>query len=179
MKLTGVLKPVISPILSLNHLQHSWNFLMYSQCWICLGPILRVAFTLAINLQCFPFNVSETLAKPLVSSHESLQTHTAGPFRVLVSQALKFFYPKKCFGKTIGLGWEDMAMWCELTHWTVSLKDCNLIGSSRFSWNSFFIHTSTCHGVCTTEDKPPCELINYTKPATLWTGQILWSPSIS
>lgn len=125
MKLTGVLKPVISPILSLNHLQHSWDFLMYSQCWICPGPILKVVFTLAINLQCFPFNVSETLAKPLVNSHESLQTHTARPFRVLVSQTLKFSYPKKYFGKTIGLGWEDTSVWCELAHWMVSPVDCN------------------------------------------------------
>lgn len=62
-----------------------------------------------------------------------LQTHTAGLLRVLVSQALKFLYPKKYFGKTIGLGWEDTDVWYELAHWTVSPTDHNLIGSSRFS----------------------------------------------
>lgn len=87
--------------LSPNHLRHSWDFLMYIQCWICRGPILRVVLILANHLQCFPFNVSGVLAKPLVRSHESLQIHTAGPLSILVSQDWEFFCHKKYFGRPL------------------------------------------------------------------------------
>lgn len=90
--------------LSPNHVQHSWDVLMYFQCWTCRGPILRVVFTLVINLSCFLLNVSEACAKPLVSSHESPQTYTAGLFRIVVSQAWEFFCHKKYSGEPLVCG---------------------------------------------------------------------------